>query len=212
MNIANAIRGARNPMNSWDRMDSYIGSNSYKVEIGPNDMQLLMKLRQAGADHRKYLRQIFVSVEITAPWYWWKEFDTYKVATTANSCSTMHKIHSKPISMEDISCEKMSTEAYEATVAYLQIIEKRRQAYLHYANEVGDPIAAKRAWYDIIQMLPSSYNQMRMVTLNYENLIGMHHSRKNHKLDEWHELCVWIEGLPYANELILGIEPTNKGD
>ena len=173
MNMENAMRGARNPMNSWDRADSYydeVGS----FHLGPNDMNLAKRLRLAGSDHRKFIRQIFVSVDITAPLYWWKEYDTYKVATVANSTSTMHKIHAKPFTLSDFSHDHLTEEGLES---------------LH--------------WYTIIQLLPSSYEQMRTCTMNYESLINMYFSRKSHKLEEWHSFCDWIKSLPYAKELIL---------
>lgn len=193
MNIEGAIRGARNPMNSWGRSDSFYDENGNYV-LGPNDLDLASRLCRAGSDHRKFLRQIFVSVDITAPIYWWKEFDTYKVGTVANSTSTMHKIHSKEFSREDFSCDKCSDEALTALDAIIVYLEKARLNF----NETKD----KAHWYDIIQLLPSSYNQLRTVTLNYENLINIYYARKSHKLDEWHVLCDWILSLPYASQLI----------
>lgn len=193
MNIEGAIRGARNPMNSWGRSDSFYDENGNYV-LGPNDLDLASRLCRAGSDHRKFLRQIFVSVDITAPIYWWKEFDTYKVGTVANSTSTMHKIHSKEFSREDFSCDKCSDEALTALDAIIAYLEKARLNF----NETKD----KAHWYDIIQLLPSSYNQLRTVTLNYENLINIYYARKSHKLDEWHVLCDWILSLPYASQLI----------
>lgn len=195
MNFENAMRGARNPLNSWARSDSFYDEQGNFV-LGPNDLDLAKRLRNAGSDHRKYLRQVLVCMDITAPMYWWKEFDTYKVGTVANSTSTMHKIHAAPFTAEDFSCERM-TEAtrkrFDGVIAYL---EELRVRY----NETKD----KALWVDMIQFLPSSYNQMRTVTMNYENLINMYHARKNHKLTEWHELCAAIEQLPYAKELIIG--------
>lgn len=197
MNIENAIRGARNPMNSWDRMDSSYNEDGEYI-LGPNDLGLAKRLRNAGSDHRKYIRQIFVSVDITAPIYWWKEYDTYKVSTVANSTSTMHKMHSKPFSINDFSHDHMT----EQTVAFMETVvaelEKIRLRYLEHKN--------KEDWYDMIQLLPSSYNQMRTCTLNYESLINMYFARKNHKLAEWHTFCRWVEELPYAKELILAEE------
>lgn len=195
MNFDNAIRGARNPMNSWARSDSYYDENG-KFVLGPADLDFASRLASAGSTHRKFLRQIFVSVDITAPLYWWKEFDTYKVGTVANSTSTMHKIHSKPFSREDFSCDKMTDETLEMLDKVIEHLEKLRLKFV----ETKD----KKYWYDIIQFLPSSYNQMRTCTLNYENLIGMYALRKNHKLDEWHVLAQWVEDLPYANEMIIG--------
>ena len=193
MNLEGAIRGARNPMNSWARSDSSYDENGNYI-LGPNDLDLAGRLCRAGSDHRKFLRQILVSVDITAPLYWWKEFDTYKVGTVANSTSTMHKIHSKEFSRDDFSCDKCSDEAIAALDALIVYLEKSRVAF----NETKD----KAHWHDIIQLLPSSYNQLRTVTLNYENLVNIYYARRNHKLDEWHVLCDWILSLPYANELI----------
>lgn len=193
MNLENAMRGARNPMNSWARMDSFYDEDG-EYKLGPNDLNLAMRLARAGSDHRKYLRMVFVSVDITAPIYWWKEYDTYKVATVANSTSTMHKIHSKEFSLTDFSCDQMtpSTLAFMETV--VQQLEKIRLKYLE--------TKSKEDWYDMIQLLPSSYNQMRTCTFNYETLINIYRARKNHKLKEWHIFCDWIETLPYAKELI----------
>ena len=193
MNFENAIRGARNPMNSWGRMDSPTEPDGNFV-FGPNDLDLAMRLAKAGSDHRKYLRMVFVSVDVTAPLYWWKEYDTYKVATVANSTSTMHKIHSKPFSMDDFSCDHMTdgTKKFmETVVAELENIRLRFKE-----------TKSKDDWYDMIQLLPSSYNQMRTCTFNYETLINIYRARKNHKLAEWHTLCDWIETLPYAEQLI----------
>ncbi len=195
MNFENAIRGARNPLNSWDRMDSSYDSNGNFV-LGENDLSLASRLAAAGSDHRKFLRMIFVSVDITAPLYWWKEFDTYKVGTVANSTSTMHKIHAKPFSREDFSCDRLDTKALCVLDALIEYLESERVRFV-------DDKQDKQAWHNMIQLLPSSYNQMRTVTLNYENLINIYYARRTHKLAEWHTLCEWIEGLPYARELIL---------
>ena len=193
MNFDNAIRGARNPMNSWAKLDSYYNENGEFV-FGENDLDLARRLAHAGSDHRKVLRQIFVSVDITAPLYWWKEFDTYKVGTVANSCSTMHKIHSKEFSREDFSCDRLTPRALEALDALIAFLESERQKFV----ETKD----KAPWHNMIQLLPSSFNQMRTVTLNYENLISIYYARKSHKLPEWHTLCDWIMSLPYAADLI----------
>ena len=193
MNFENAIRGARNPMNSWGRMDSHTEPDGTFV-FGPNDLDLAMRLAKAGSDHRKYLRMVFVSVDVTAPLYWWKEYDTYKVATVANSTSTMHKIHSKPFSIDDFSCDHMTdgTKKFmETVVAELENIRLRFKE-----------TKSKDDWYDMIQLLQSSYNQMRTCTFNYETLINIYRARKNHKLAEWHTFCDWIETLPYAEQLI----------
>lgn len=194
MNLENAIRGARNPMNSWARSDSYYDESGRYI-LGPNDLDLARRLRRAGSDHRKYLRQIFVSVDVTAPLYWWKEYDTYKVATVANSTSTMHKITSKPFSLDDFSHDHMTpgTEAFMRTV--VAELEAIRLRYLTTKD--------KKDWYDIIQLLPSSYNQMRTCSFNYETLINIYFARKDHKLAEWHTFCDWILTLPYARELIV---------
>lgn len=194
MNIENAIRGARNPMNSWDRMDSSYNEAGEYI-LGPNDLGLAKRLRKAGGDHRKYIRQIFVSVDITAPLYWWKEYDTYKVSTVANSTSTMHKIHSKPFELSDFSHDHMTEQTLVFMESVVAELEKIRLRYLENKN--------KDDWYDMIQLLPSSYNQMRTCTLNYETLINMYFARKNHKLVEWHTFCQWVESLPYGKELIL---------
>ena len=194
MNFEGAIRGARNPMNSWSRMDSYYDENGNFV-LGPNDLDLAKRLAHAGSDHRKFLRQIFVTVDITAPLYWWKEFDTYKVGTTANSTSTMHKIHAKEFSREDFSCDRMDEGGLALLDQVIAYLEAERQKFLADKND-------KQSWHNMIQTLPSSYNQMRTVTLNYENLINMYYARRHHKLAEWHTLCDWILSLPYAAELI----------
>ncbi len=197
MNIENAIRGARNPMNSWDRMDSEYNEDGEYI-LGPNDLGLARRLRKAGSDHRKFIRQIFVSVDVTAPLYWWKEYDTYKVSTVANSTSTMHRMHSKPFDMDDFSHDHMTegTLAFMGTV--VEELEKIRLRYIETKN--------KADWYDMIQLLPTSYNQMRTCTLNYETLINIYFARRGHKLKEWHTFCSWIETLPYAKELILAEE------
>ena len=197
MNFENAIRGARNPMNSWDRMDSHYDENNNFI-LGENDLSLATRLRNAGtADHRKFLRQIFVSVDITAPLYWWKEYDTYKVSTVANSTSTMHKIHSKPFELDDFSHDHLTKYGLEVLTDVVKALERFR---LWYNDGNGNE---KQEWYNIIQLLPTSYNQMRTCTLNYETLINIYKSRKNHKLDEWKEFCKWIESLPYSKELII---------
>ena len=194
MNLENAIRGARNPMNSWDRMDSAYNEAGAYI-LGPNDLGLAVRLARAGSDHRKFLRQIFVSVDITAPLYWWKEFDTYKVGTVANSTSTMHRIHTKPFSREDFSCDRMDERGLAMLDAVIAYMESERLKFL--ADKEN-----RQPWHNIIQILPTSYNQMRTVTMNYENLTNIYYARRNHKLAEWHTLCDWILTLPYACELI----------
>ena len=186
-----AIRGTRNPMNSWAKSDSSSELTGYCV--GKNDHDLMMKLRNAGTDHRKFMRMITVYTDITAPLYWWKEYDTYKVGTVANSCSTMHKIHSKEFVLDDFSHEHLfELDVLNTVIGYLN----------HYRNEFLIT-KDKKCWWQMIQMLPSSYNQKRTVMLNYEVLANIYKSRKNHKLDEWRDFCKWIETLPYG-ELITG--------
>ncbi len=195
MNLENAMRGARNPMNSWAMSDSSYDENGQYV-LGEKDLDLAKRLCRSGSDHRKFIRMIFVCVDINAPIYWWKEYDTYKVATVANSTSTMHKIHSKPFSLDDFSHDHLTDESLaqlESLIGYLE------QVRLKYA-ETKD----KAYWYDMIQLLPSSYNQLRTCTLDYETLTNIYHARKDHKLEEWHTFCHWIESLPYAAELITG--------
>ena len=194
MNMENAIRGARNPMNSWARMDSYYNEEGELV-LGENDLSLASKLAAAGSDHRKFLRQIFVSMDINAPLYWWKEFDTYKVGTVANSCSTMHKIQAKEFTREDFSCERMTEGALGVLDGVIAFLESERQLFIETKE--------KSHWHNMIQLLPTSYNQLRTVTLNYEVLINIYYARRNHKLGEWHTFCEAIASLPYADKLIL---------
>ena len=193
-NLEGAIRGARNPLNSWGRIDSSYDADGNYV-LGENDLGLAKRLCKAGSDHRKFIRQILVSVDLTAPLYWWKEFDTYKVATVANSTSTMHKIHSKPFELDDFSTDHMSDGAVEALKGLMGFLEQRRLRFVEGKD--------KADWYDIIQLLPESYNQKRTVTMNYENLLNMYYARRSHKLAEWHEYCDWILSLPYTKELFL---------
>lgn len=207
-----AIRGMRNPMNSWERSDSgychrdflrdckkcvhgpYLETCWRKgYDIGPNDLDLMRRLRNAGTDHRKFMRMITVYVDITAPLYWWKEFDTYKVGTVANSCSTMHKIAEKEFTIEDFSCEHLHDD--------MLFILNKTIDYLNFARNNYLNTQSKDWWWQMIQLLPSSYNQKRTVMLNYEVLANIYKSRKDHKLDEWVEFCKWIERLPYS-ELI----------
>lgn len=203
-----AIRGMRNPMNSWEKSDSSFEDvfedpenlNDYytkSVDIGPNDLELMTTLRNAGTDHRKFMRMITVYLDITAPLYWWKEFDTYKVGTVANSCSTMHKIHVKEFTLDDFSCEHLDAVSLD-TLNYMV-------AQLEYDRKLYRKTKDKTYWWQMIQLLPSSYNQRRTIMLNYEVLVNIYKSRRNHKLDEWHTLCEWIETLPYS-ELITGEE------
>ena len=194
MNLEGAIRGARNPLSSWSRIDSSYDADGRYI-LGPNDLDLAKRLCKAGSDHRKFIRQIMVSVDITAPLYWWKEFDTYKVSTVANSTSTMHKLHSKPIELDDFSHDRLSDESAAAFESFIGFIEKKRLDFIKTKD--------KNDWYDLIQLLPSSYNQKRTVTMNYENLLNMYYARRNHKLDEWHVYCDWILTLPYTKDLFL---------
>ena len=198
MNFENAMRGARNPMNSWERADSYYDDKGQYI-LGENDLSLAKRLRNAGtSDHRKFIRQIMLSVDITAPLYWWKEYDTYKVATVANSTSTMHKIHSKPFEINDFSHDHLSENGLNILKNIVNELEKIRLEYIEKKD--------KALWYDLIQLLPSSYNQMRTCTLNYETLVNIYKSRKNHKLEEWRSFCEWIKTLPYAKEIIIAEE------
>ena len=195
-NFEAAIRGMRNPYNSWAKSDSdIIPWDESSSEIGENDLDLMRRLFKAGTEHRKYLRQIIVSMDITAPLYWWKEFDTYKVGTTANSCSTMHTIHKKEFTEDDFSCEHLSQENknwwFNQT---LNALNKERQKYL--------TTASKDTWWQLIQMLPSSYNQKRTVTMNYENVVSMIKQRTGHRLDEWNEFVKILKNLPYINAII----------
>lgn len=205
-----AIRGMRNPLNSWDRIDSdwefvedpsIINPNDeVKFVLGPNDEGLMRKLCKGGPAHAKFRRMITVYVDITAPLYWWKEFDTYKVGTTANSCSTMHKIHARELTLDDFSHDKLNIYNRQILQAYIDTINADREVFIATKD--------KDAWYQMIQMLPSSYNQKRTVELNYEVLNNIYHSRLNHKLDEWHTFCDWVESLPYS-WIITGKENEN---
>ena len=227
-----AIRGMRNPMNSWEKSDSFMcdvahcnnscehrvgegmicdnGNLPDGIQIGPNDLGLMKRLRNAGTDHRKFMRMITVYLDITAPLYWWKEFDTYKVGTVANSCSTMHKLPDKEFTLEDFSCEHLmgdeafafplgggwrGLDALEVLKCTIEALNNARKRYLTTKD--------KKYWWQMIQLLPSSYNQRRTVMLNYEVLANIYKSRRDHKLDEWHAFCDWIQTLPYS-ELIVG--------
>lgn len=219
------IQGMRNPMNSWEKSDSDTDPDFYSlenIEIGSADHSLMQRLSDAGTEHRKYMRMMPVYVRITAPLYWWKEFDTYKVGTVANSCSTMHKITAKEFTMDDFSCEHLGVfipaekndgvedyqnlwiAALEETIDYLNVART-------FYNRETDSKLKKDYWWQIIQLLPSSYNQTRNVMLNYEVLANIYRQRKNHKLDEWREFCKWIETLPYS-ELITGKYVHTKND
>lgn len=223
-----AIRGMRNPMNSWEKSDSVVkpdcdecgrikreGMCHFNLHtedcekhthlvIGPNDLDLIMRLRNAGTEHRKFMRMITIYVDVTSPLYWWKEFDTYKVGTVANSCSTMHKIHAKEFTLEDFSCEHLLDFEEKGKLKFSPLGTLQNTIdELNDCREVYLETKDKKYWWQMIQLLPSSYNQKRTVMLNYEVLAAMYHQRKNHKLDEWREFCRWIETLPYS-ELITG--------
>ena len=215
-----AIRGMRNPMNSWEKSDTLFfcpsqgdirkiveGQNLELLsEIGPNDTGLMMKLRNCGTDHRKFMRMITVYMDITAPLYWWKEYDTYKVGTVANSCSTMHKIADKEFALEDFSHEHLiDTCLLERVINELNIYRDVYNNYDKQTEQYKNEFSKKDIWWQMIQLLPSSYNQLRTVMLNYEVLANMYKSRKNHKLDEWRTFCEYIEMFPYS-ELITGKE------
>lgn len=209
-----AVHGMRNPMNSWDKSDSYETHGEYGDQFffGENDLTLAKKLTQAGSDHRKFLRQIMVSMDITAPLYWWKEYDTYKVGTVANSCSTMHKIHEKEFTLDDFSHEHLVKDGISLLLRIIDDLNDVRELYLNYDEVAGsgdcceEIICKKDVWWQMIQLLPSSYNQLRTVTLTYENLLNMYRARKDHKLDEWRKFCEVIAELPYFKDFI------DKGD
>ena len=223
-----AIRGMRNPKNSWVKSDShwdYVNQgpeyltvahfDDADFNIGPNDKKLMSTLRNAGTDHRKFMRMITVYLDITAPLYWWKEFDTYKVGTVANSCSTMHKIAAKEFTLEDFSCEHLCDDELELLKEIITRLNMNRIVFIAKEDKRVDRYSVmtdecyakykKKLWWQMIQLLPSSYNQKRTIMLNYEVLANIYKSRRHHKLDEWHTLCDWIEGLPYS-ELITGKE------
>ena len=218
MGFEAAIRGMRNPMNSWEKSDSHkdgcrctpLCYKSKDYTVGPEDLDLMTRLCNAGTDHRKYMRMITVYLDITAPLYWWKEFDTYKVGTVANSCSTMHKITAKEFTLEDFSCEHLMDLSLDTLRSIVKILNCYRNGYLALRSKPTKDTEKrkrdlKRLWWQMIQLLPSSYNQRRTVMLNYEVLANIYKSRRNHKLDEWHTFCDWIESLPYS-DLITGEE------
>lgn len=209
-----AIRGMRNPMNSWDKSDSKFGfsDDHHTFWMGENDLKLMKNLSKAGDDHGKFLRMINVTVDITAPLYWWKEFDTYKVGTVANSCSTMHKIHENELTLDDFSHEHLTPGSLDnALKPLISILNSAREAYLNFDEyNAKDPegwdegIKSKKdIWWQMIQLLPSSYNQKRTVQLNYQVLKSMYFARKSHKLDEWHDFCAWCESLPWFKEIVI---------
>ena len=199
-----AIRGMRNPKNSWDKSDSYwthienpetLNTAAFQFFMGENDLKLAHTLANAGSDHGKFLRMIHVHFDVVAPLYWWKEYDTYKVGTVADSCSTMHKIHEKEFTVEDFSHEHLLTSSAFLLHSTIDLLNEAREAFLSTKNKIY--------WWQMIQLLPTSYNQRRTLDVNYAVLKAMYHARKNHKLDEWHTFCDWIETLPYS-ELITG--------
>lgn len=198
-----AIRGMRNPLNSWDKSDSEFsiensvreGRFKQSVELGANDLKLMKTLSKAGDDHGKFLRMINVTVDLTAPLYWWKEFDTYKVGTVANSCSTMHKIHAKEFTKDDFSHEHLMNGSLFQLSMTIDLLNEARDKFLETKEKVY--------WWQMIQLLPSSYNQKRTVQLNYQVLKSMYFARRNHKLDEWHTFCEWCESLPYFREVVI---------
>lgn len=207
-----AIRGMRNPMNSWDKSDSVFEDYvpDYEMDtavtvpclkIGKNDLDLMQRLYKAGTEHRKYLRQIFVSMDITAPLYWWKEFDTYKVGTVANSCSTMHKIHAKKFTLDDFSHEHLTDGAREALKTVIERLNMARKYYNRKIDNADCGMHWQDYWWDMIQLLPSSYNQKRTITMNYENVMNMIHQREHHKLDEWIMFVENLKKLPYVKEI-----------
>ena len=213
MNVEGAIRGMRNPLNSWDKSDSgyctsescigcfFEGKDCHSFNIGDNDLDLMKRLIRAGSDHRKFMRQILVSVDITAPLYWWKEFDTYKVGTVSNSCSTMHKIHAKEFTLEDFSYDHLDGESIQVLESVIEALNCNRNIFIGNVA-LADGSTPKDYWWNMIQLLPSSYNQRRTITLNYEVLYNIYGSRRNHKLDEWSVgFMEWIKSLPYS-ELI----------
>lgn len=208
------IEGMRNPMNSWEKSDSEFETVGYDIDdfnLGENDRLLMQRLAKAGTDHRKFMRMMPVYVKITAPLYWWKEFDTYKIGTVANSCSTMHKIAEKEFTIEDFSCEHLDIRTKVLLEETINVLNDYRKLYIEYNAddfEIKGCPSKKDIWWQMIQLLPSSYNQTRNILLNYEVLANMYHCRKNHKLDEWREFCKWIETLPYS-ELITGEEKPN---
>ena len=212
-----AIWGMRNSMNSWNKSDShysdYVSYDNYQCNyyIGPEDLKLMKKLCAAGPDHRKFMRMIVVYVNVVAPLYWWKQYDTYKIGTVTNSCSTMHKIAENEFDRRDFSCEHLDNRGLEMLDNQIEMLNDYRKIYNKgYSGVQGNEVIDiqkhdKRFWWNLIQSLPSSYNQKRTIMVNYETLINIYNARKTHKLDEWREFCEWIEQLPYA-ELITGVE------
>lgn len=208
------IEGMRNPMNSWDKSDSEFETVGYDIDdfnLGENDHLLMQRLAKAGTDHRKFMRMMPVYVKITAPLYWWKEFDTYKIGTVANSCSTMHKIAEKEFTIEDFSCEHLDIRTKVLLEETINVLNDYRKLYIEYNAddfEIKGCPSKKDIWWQMIQLLPSSYSQTRNILMNYEVLANMYHSRKNHKLNCWREFCSWIKTLPYS-EIITGEEKPN---
>lgn len=197
-----AVRGMRNPMNSWDLSDSvfyeYTGPDSKNYILGEKDLELMKKLIKAGPDHRKFLRMMNITFDVTAPLYWWKEFDTYKVGTVANSCSTMHKIHAKEFTIDDFSTEHLNARSLHMLDGLIQHLNVHRDEF--------NTLKSKDDWWQMIQLLPSSYNQKRTISTNYEVLLHIYLSRLGHKLDEWNIFCQWIEDLPYFKDILAAVK------
>lgn len=212
-----AIRGMRNPMNSWNKSDSkhwhetIVGHEVERRVVGNADLTLMKRLVKAGSDHGKFMRMINVTMDVIAPLYWWSEYDTYKVGTVANSCSKMHKIADKEFTLEDFSHEHLTPAAIATIRTVIERLNFARKEFLkgRKGSEFGMP-SAKEYWWDMIQLLPSSYNQKRTIQLNYAVLRNMYHARRNHKLDEWHDFCSWVETLPYAELITLGGNDNGK--
>lgn len=206
-NFEGAVRGMRNPLNSWDKSDS-VNEPPFGFNLGEKDLELMKKLYKAGTEHRKYLRQIFVSMDITAPLYWWKEFDTYKVGTVSNSCSTMHTIHKKEFSLDDFSIEHVSDDSLEVNYEYVKYTNKPIDALvdlidiLNVCREKYLETKDKKWWWQLIQLLPSSYNQKRTITMNYENVFTIIRQRQGHKLDEWNNFIEALKELPYVRKIM----------
>lgn len=206
MNWIGALRGMRNPMNSWSRGDSYV-LDSGEVHIGDNDLKLLLTLCKAGTDHRKVLRQVMVSMDITAPRFWWEQFSTYRVGVVQNSCSTMHRLTYKPFEVSDFSFEHLiNGKTYREIEMQPYDVAKLLVDHLNNLRELYLETKSKDVWWQMIELLPQSYNQKRTITLNYEVLVNMYFARKDHKLDEWHTFCDWIKTLPYMKDILDAIE------
>lgn len=215
------VEGMRNPMNSWDKIDSYKthienpdteNTADFEFFVGDNDLSLMQNLAKAGSDHRKYMRMLPVHITLTAPLYWWKEYDTYKVGTVSNSCSTMHKIHAKEFTLDDFSHDHLIDCGVKILSGIIETLNEARDCYLNFdeyydKGELNEQFNCKKdVWWQMIQLLPSSYNQMRTCHLNYENLMNIYFARRNHKLDEWHTLCDAIENMPYFMDIVREVQ------